>query len=257
MLKEEVLLALQTLCDLWFALIPRRPVNASKNQIKMVAHRGLFNNTSIENTLDAFHLCAEHGVWGIEFDVRWTKDLVPVVHHDAHCGRLFKRPDLLISKTNSQELRSEIPQIPLLTEVLENFAGQFHFMIELKENLDVQKENILNDLLKNLKPMEDYHLLSLSIDTLSSLSNFPQKSLVLVSEFHKKKHWQACLQKNWGGYATHYLLLSQTQILEAHAQNINVGVGYIASQNSLLREAHRHADWLFTNQAEHLLNAKP
>ena len=41
--------------------------------------------------MQAFQLAVKHGSYGIEFDVRWTKDLVPVIHHDCDCSRVWGR----------------------------------------------------------------------------------------------------------------------------------------------------------------------
>ena len=42
--------------------------------------------------MDAFVLAEEKGVFGIELDFRWTKDLVPVVVHDPDLCLLYTSP---------------------------------------------------------------------------------------------------------------------------------------------------------------------
>lgn len=49
---------------------------------RMIAHRGASSDAP-ENTLAAFRLAVESGADGVEFDVRLSKDGVPVVIHDA------------------------------------------------------------------------------------------------------------------------------------------------------------------------------
>ena len=52
------------------------------------AHRGFPSKTRTENTLEAFHEAVSHGVDGIEFDIRLSKDGEPVVVHDAVLNRV-------------------------------------------------------------------------------------------------------------------------------------------------------------------------
>ena len=55
----------------------------------LVAHRGGFEtppNTN-ENSMAAFERAADIGVWAIETDVWFTKDMVPVVMHDETLDR--------------------------------------------------------------------------------------------------------------------------------------------------------------------------
>lgn len=67
----------------------RRAARDAKREVRYYAHRGLYDNNSDapENSLRAFALAAEAG-YGIELDVRLTKDGVPVVFHDAELGRV-------------------------------------------------------------------------------------------------------------------------------------------------------------------------
>ncbi len=48
---------------------------------EIIAHRGA-SGQELENTLAAFRLAIEQGADGIELDVHFTADGVPVVHHD-------------------------------------------------------------------------------------------------------------------------------------------------------------------------------
>ena len=109
----------QSLCDTLFATIPRR-LRTTKD-VNIVAHRGAFGPGKRENQLPAFRSCKEAGVWGIELDVHWTQDGIPVVHHDSHCGRVFNRSDIKISEITASKLKAQIPQIPLLKEVISEF----------------------------------------------------------------------------------------------------------------------------------------
>ena len=55
---------------------------------KLVCHRG--GNSAPENTLEAFEKAAKAGYKYVETDIRWTKDNVPVLIHDATVERTTK-----------------------------------------------------------------------------------------------------------------------------------------------------------------------
>lgn len=68
----------------------------------IIAHRGA-SALAPENTRAAFRRAIEDGADGIEFDVRFAKDRVPVVIHDARLERLASREGR-VSHYTSQEL---------------------------------------------------------------------------------------------------------------------------------------------------------
>ena len=70
----------------------------------IVGHRGDSAHAP-ENTLAAFHTAIEAGADGIEFDVRISKDGVPVIIHDPDLGRTGCRPESVSSLT-ARELAS-------------------------------------------------------------------------------------------------------------------------------------------------------
>ena len=71
-----------------------------------------------ENTLAAFDAARDLGAWGIEFDVRWTLDMCPVVIHDLDCWRVFGQ-DVIVADVTLAELKKQIPAIPTLAEVIQ------------------------------------------------------------------------------------------------------------------------------------------
>ena len=82
---------LMTSCDQFFSAFPqKRPAKKLLEDCLIISHRGIHDQRKIkENTMDAFVLAEEKGVYGIELDFRWTRDLVPVVVHDPDLERVF------------------------------------------------------------------------------------------------------------------------------------------------------------------------
>ena len=89
----------------------------------LLGHRGSRCSAPVpENTFAAFDLALQHGCDGFEFDVRLTRDGVPVICHDAN----FKR--LPISRTPA----SRLPDLPTLEAVLKRYRTRGFLDIELK-----------------------------------------------------------------------------------------------------------------------------
>ena len=142
---------LMQVCDLVFALIPQQTPTLEKLvECKIISHRGQHDNQEIfENTLTAFdHALETDGIWGIEFDFRWTKDLYPVVSHDPDLMR-FYGSNTRISETKLEDLNRICPHIPTLDEVLQRYGGKLHLMVEAKEEFYPQPEK-QNRILKEL-----------------------------------------------------------------------------------------------------------
>lgn len=99
------------------------------------AHRGLWDQQRPENSLAAFEAAAEAG-FGIELDVRLTRDGQLVIHHDASLARMCGEA-LCIEETDLATLRrcrllDTDQQIPTLAEVLTLIAGRVPLILELK-----------------------------------------------------------------------------------------------------------------------------
>jgi len=95
---------LHQVVDFFYTTWPQpSPDKERLKQCKIVSHRGEHDNTTVfENTIPAFDRVIEAGVWGIEFDIRWTKDLQPVVFHDRTLQRVFKS-DIEVNKVTLAE----------------------------------------------------------------------------------------------------------------------------------------------------------
>lgn len=94
------------------------------------AHRGYVDSRHIENTLGSLIEAARRGARMAEFDVRVTKDQVPVLFHDENFKRLANRDDLL-RETNLREVR-EFFAVSTLEEVLRHPEVPPYLNIEIK-----------------------------------------------------------------------------------------------------------------------------
>jgi glycerophosphoryl diester phosphodiesterase len=235
-----------------YACIPRKqPPPERIAGCKIIAHRGAHDRGAIENTLQAFCEARDAGCWGIEFDLRWSADDVPLVSHDAHGGRLFGDTTPLTTLT-ALEIRDRLPLIPTLAEVLEGFAGQVHLMIEVKEPLSFRQAEILEQLLAPYTACQDYHFLALVPALFESLKDTPPDACLAVSEINTSPISREVMRRSLGGHMGHFLLIHR-RMRQAHAAaGQKVGTGFVSSRNTLFRELNRGTEWLFTNHPHRL-----
>jgi len=101
------------------------------------AHRGLHSkDKSIpENSLAAFRLAVEND-YGIELDIRFTKDKQLVVFHDdtllRMCGIDRRVDEFTYEELQAFRLLDSTEQIPLFSEVLSLVDGQVPLLVEIK-----------------------------------------------------------------------------------------------------------------------------
>jgi len=242
--------------DFVFMLLPRQaPAPDKLKACKIVSHRGEHDNITVfENTIAAFDRALEQGVWGIEFDVRWTRDLQPVVVHDPDLERVF-RIETTVAEVEFGELRSLCPQVPLLSEVVAKYGKKMHFMIELKAEIypDPDRQNaIFKDCFSSLQPGTDYHLMSLAPEMFDRITFVSASTFIPIALLNMSRLSELALEKNYGGVAGHYLLLSNAVLKKHDRKDQLTGTGYPGSKNCLFREVNRGVEWIFSNNAGEL-----
>ena len=226
-------------------------------QCKIVSHRGEYDNKTVfENTMAAFDRIKDAGVWGIEFDIRWTKDLQPVVFHDRTLQRVFKS-NLQINKVTLAELKSRCNLIPSLSEVIQKFGKTLHLMVEIKQEEypdPVYQNKVLKDLFDPLTPQVDFHLISLRPEMFMLINFAPSSTFLPSARLNVKRLSHQALLKNYRGITGHYFLIVDTILKKHHKQNQRIGTGFIGSKNCLFRELNRGVNWIFSNNAVELQN---
>ncbi|MBF0353214.1 MAG: glycerophosphodiester phosphodiesterase [SAR324 cluster bacterium] len=219
---------------------------------KIISHRGERDNRTVfENTFSAFDPILEAGLWGIELDIRWTRDLCPVVFHDTDGRRLFGSSHV-ISQMTMPEVRQQFPVIPTLEALIQRYGKKLHLMVELKQEHYPEPEkqsDILRQLFQNLTPAVDFHLITLHPEMFQYTTFVPRSSLLSVAEINLPTLSHDALQKNYGGITGHYALMTNRFVNRHRQAGQQVGTGFIESLNALFREINRGVDWIFSNQA--------
>ncbi len=116
----------------------KRPEMEKFKQVKY-AHRGLHDATKAENSMSAFAAAKEMG-FGIELDVRLSKDGELVVFHDDNLTRVAgidgKVIDFTAEELSKMSLSGTKDGVPTLREVLDLIDGAVPLIIEIKMNGD-------------------------------------------------------------------------------------------------------------------------
>lgn len=241
---------LQNWCNNLYGWVPQpRPRPEQLKNTRLIAHRGAWNNKDIlENTIESFQRCLNNKVWAIEFDIRWTSDNIAVVHHDESTQRVFAKK-LLIHETSFKTLRQQIPQIPTFSEIIEQFSGRIHFMIELKTLCTPKQVLIIKNLLNHLEPITDYHFMSLDPQRFSPIDFAPKESFVSIGLTNVYSIYKKTLSQHYGGFTGHYFLINNKMKQQCQKRGIIVGTGFPHNKNLLYREVRRGIPWIFTNKA--------
>lgn len=117
------------------------PQRTNNNQLfaKNFAHRGIFNNVDVpENSILAFKKAIDKG-YGIELDIRLTKDHQLIVFHDHSfkrmCHQIIDVNVLTLSEIRELRLLNTDQKIPTFEEVLSLVNGKVPLLIEIKTEL--------------------------------------------------------------------------------------------------------------------------
>lgn len=120
-----------------------------------IAHRGLFDKDSPENSMGAFEKAMNKN-YAIEMDVRLLKDKTLVVFHDKDLKRMTGL-DKLLSEVTYEEvsqltLLESQETIPRLESFLNKIDGKVPLMIEFKnDGWHTETEALAYEILKNYK----------------------------------------------------------------------------------------------------------
>ncbi len=131
------ILALSIIALIYLFLISPRMSNGADMELLSgdYAHRGLWTEKYPENSLSAFELAARNG-YGIELDVRLSKDKQVVVFHDdtlkRMCGVDKRVDELTLKELKALTLGGTNERIPTFSEVLSLVNGRVPLLVEVK-----------------------------------------------------------------------------------------------------------------------------
>jgi glycerophosphoryl diester phosphodiesterase len=147
--------------------------------MKIIGHRGA-RGLAPENTLASLEKALEHHVDEIEFDVRVTKDNMPILHHDEDVSDPTGRK-LRISTHSYKELTAHKSNLATLEEVFESLKPSTPLLIEIKPDEPLEPIiSVLKQYLDKKWPLGKVAFCSFSFSALQEIKRaFPEASLVV------------------------------------------------------------------------------
>lgn len=241
--------------DALYGLGRHAPTPRQLAAVRIVSHRGERDDRAVfENTYASFDPLRGSGIFGIEFDVRWTRDQVPVVFHDRDLRRLFGARQRLADLTWTQ-LHAGWPMVPRLDEFVRRYCGEFHLMAELKDEPypdPALQDRRLAEALAPALAARRCHVLSLVPAMFARLPSLPAACTLGIARLNAAAISAEALTAGRAGFACHFTSLRARHVRAHHAAGQRVGSGFPASRALLYREAARDVDWIFTNRAREL-----
>ncbi len=130
--------------------------NGNKDMKKFLdykyAHRGFHGEGAEENSVTAYERAIERG-YGIEIDIRFSRDGELVVFHDDTlarvCGVDKKVSELTVAELKELRLGNTEETIPTFKELLELIDGRVPLLIEIKQ--DVGEADVASAAVRALK----------------------------------------------------------------------------------------------------------
>ena len=135
--SKKILLPVLISAAVAFMVAPAMDGSAKKVPFlgRNMAHRGLYSKDAPENSLKAFAHAVDAG-YGIELDVRMTRDGHVVVFHDRDLKRMTgvngRIEDKTLRDVRRLHLNNTNERIPLLSQVLRLVDGKVPIILELK-----------------------------------------------------------------------------------------------------------------------------
>ncbi|MGJ9381714.1 glycerophosphodiester phosphodiesterase [Salipaludibacillus sp. CF4.18] len=141
----------------------------------IIAHRGN-NRYTPENTLAAFMSAVKYPIKGIEFDIQWSKDNIPVVIHDSTINRTTNGSGAVRSFT-----LQELKQFDAGSSFKESFRGEK--IPSFAEVLNWSKDHSLK-LHVELKQQSDNHHLFVKSCVNEILQHGVTHSVIISTFYH-------------------------------------------------------------------------
>jgi glycerophosphoryl diester phosphodiesterase len=195
---------------------------------KFIAHRG-FAKEKKQNTVAAFQYASESVVYGVETDVRITKDGIFVAFHDKSMARLSGRHKI-IEKTDFKSVqklkifdRHRRHKVPTFLEFLQSckLNGKVA-VVEIKSDLTNEQTEKLIDIIDAEQYLPKTIFVSFNVQVLKHIrAQLSEQPIQLLSIQYKQADLTV-LRENKFGLDISHRQLTKDRISECHSYGIEV-----------------------------------
>jgi glycerophosphoryl diester phosphodiesterase len=196
--------------------------------VKYIAHRG-FGKGKKENTLSAFQYSADSEAYGVETDVRITKDGVFVAFHDKSAARISGRYKI-VEKTEFRVLqklkiydRHRRHKIAIFLEFLQNckVSGKIA-IVEIKSDLTKEQTEKLIEEIKAEDYLSKTVFISFKVHVLCYIRELlHEQPIQLLMRKYKHEYLNICGEHKFG-IDIYHKQLSKDRVDECHSHGIEV-----------------------------------
>ena len=225
-------------------------------KIAITAHRGYWNCEEAgfaENSIKSLELAQKNHLWGSEFDVHMTSDLVLVVHHDRDIqGKSIHTHDYADFKDYRLKKGEKLPT---LDEYLtQGEKGGTVLVFELKQQYDKAHEDYMVD--KSIEALKRHGLFDpKKVIFISFSMNICERVAALCPGFTNQflsgnMSPDEILAKNINGIDYHYSVFQKnpTWVKEAHDRKMSVNVWTVDKEEDIKEMIGQDVDCITTNE---------
>ena len=195
---------------------------------KFIAHRG-FGKEKKGNTLTAFQCAADSAVYGVETDVRITKDGIFVAFHDKSTANLCGKHKV-IEKTNYKDVQKlkvldglRRHCVPLFMDYLRNCKSNRKIaVVEIKSNLSKEQTETLVELISDNNYLSNTIFISFNRRVLKYIRKLLPKQPIQMLTIKYREEDLDFLQENKFDIDISHLQLTKERIAEFHKRGIFV-----------------------------------
>ncbi|MDR2628022.1 MAG: glycerophosphodiester phosphodiesterase [Dysgonamonadaceae bacterium] len=217
---------------------------------KIIAHKGYWDTKgSTENSLAALDKAAEAGFYGSEFDVRFTSDRVPVIHHDA------KIQGLTIETTPYSQIKNfklkNGETLPTLWQYLDRGKGKnIQLILEFK-SFDLEAIAFVVTMVKEMEMEKQVEYLSFDPPVCREIIRLSPSSPVTLLLTGSGKYPPAKL-KEWGftGIDCEQGFLRQNPqwISDVRAEGLTINVWTVNDPAQMMEFLLQEVDFITTDK---------
>ncbi len=247
----------------------------------IIAHRGA-SALAPENTFAAFQKAIDDGAEGIEFDVRLSKDGVPIVFHDTNLKRLARREGQVIDYSfaelrnfdvgswfnrknpkfaDAKFSRETIPSLAALLEFLKDYEGLIYVELKCKkEEIEslvkavcevIKQTNLLPQIVLKSFKLKAIALAKVYLPEIYTASLFAPK---ILNVLHKKKHLLKKAEDSLSDeISLHYSLATKKLVERARNQGLPTTIWTADNPRWVKRAFNLDINAIITNNPARLL----
>lgn len=251
------------------------------NKPLIIAHRGA-SELAPENTLAAFQKAIEDGAEGIEFDVRLTKDGIPIVFHDEDllriAGKEFPVEHLYTEELqkidvgswfnleNSEKAQSifsneRISTLEQTLDFLKDYKGIIY--IELKSEASeikhlskavcklIKNSNLLSQIIVKSFNLDAIPIIQKHCPNVKTAALFALKIMILLRK--EKRLINIAKELNVDFLSLHFSLATGNLMKKAEQQNLKAAIWTVDNPRWVKRSLKLGIEHIITNNPARLL----